>query len=343
MNALSRERGWRLALWGFVGLIGAAWPAQAQQYRGDQPAVTAQVDQERITVGDPFHYVVTVYTPTRARAIWSENQPVGSFETLDFAHRGPVAHSSGGFSDTLRYTLTVFSTGVHVIPPCSLSWMLEDSSVFVAAADSIPVTVVSVIEDEATDIRDIKDPKEIPDELPWYVWAGLVVLVLGAIAAGVYLYRRWKRPGTAPHEAREVERLPHDIALDELNNLLRREWLAQGKIKEHYSDLSEIIRRYIAARYGVAAMELTTTELLRIIDAFALSHDERHRLSELLGESDLVKFAKYIPDEARRNRSVPEAIRFVEHTRPAPQPVEATPPAAQDAPSAPVRADRSGG
>ena len=130
-----------------------------------------------------------------------------------------------------------------------------------AESEAVPVSVVSVIDDDAADIRDLKTPVDIPGGVPWYAWlvAGLVLL---AVAAAVFLYIRRRRnrkdvQGTVP----AIERPPEEIALENWNN-----WpegvAGQGRVKAHYSALSEILRRYLSGRYGIAAMEYTTSELL---------------------------------------------------------------------------------
>jgi hypothetical protein len=41
--------------------------------------------------------------------------------------------------------------------------------------------------------------------------------------------------------------------------------LAKGLIKEYYTEVTEIIRRYIERRYGIEALEMTTEEILDTI------------------------------------------------------------------------------
>jgi hypothetical protein len=315
MGALSTGRSCRFGVW-LLAWLAFGTPINAQQPPPDSLVLSTRVDQERIRIGDPLRYTVTVTVPPGAAVQWpARGQALGGFEILSLDHRGPAASPAGAASDTLQYTLTIFTTGVHVIPPFVLSCGLPDGKIQTAVADSIPITVVSVIEDEATDIRDLKGPADIPETTPWYVWAGLAALFAGFALAALYLYRRWRRKERQPAPAPAPGRLPHEIALEELDQLARAGLLAQGQVKQHYTVLSEILRRYLAARYRVNAMEVTTSELMEALGRVDVSIAHRQPIADLLRTCDLVKFAKFIPETERQKASIEEAAALIESTK----------------------------
>ena len=290
-------------------------------------SIEASVDRDRITVGEPFLYRVTVKSPGNSAIEWPDSEtPPEGFDLLSYEHAGPLSGPGGTNIDLLRYELTLFRTGEHSIPPFSLNCVLSDGTEISAESNAIPVFVVSVIDDDAADIRDLKSPVDIPGGAPWYYWviAGLALL---AVAAAVFLYirRRRKREdpkGTVP----AIERLPEEIALEELERLALKEWLGQGRVKAHYSELSEILRRYLSGRYGIAAMEYTTSELLAALNALQVGHEESRVVRELFEECDMVKFARFTPETHRQSLSLREGREIVERTRP-PEVSEVTAPA----------------
>lgn len=279
-------------------------------------SIEVSVDRDRITVGDPLMYRVTVKSPGNSAIEWPESgTPPEGFDLLSFEHAGPLSGPGGANVDLLRYELTLYRTGVHAIPPFLLRCVLSDGTEISAESEAIQVSVVSVIDDDAADIRDLKSPLDIPGGAPWYVWliAGLVLL---AVAAAVFLYVRRRRnredaQGTVP----AIE-LPEEIALEELKQLALKDWLAQGRVKAHYSALSEILRRYLSARYGIAAMEYTTSELLVTLNALQVGHKESRVVRELFEECDMVKFARFTPETHRQSLSLREGREIVELTRP---------------------------
>ncbi len=280
-------------------------------------SIVASVDRSQITVGDSFQYLISVKSPRNAAVEWPESgRPPDGFELVSFEHAGPLPGPDDTNIDSLRYDLTLYQTGEHSIPPFSLSGILADGTGLSAVSDSISITVVSVLDDEAEDIRDLKAPVDIPDEVPWYWWVigGLVLL---AVTAAVILYIRHRRDRQVPIGMDAViNRPPEEIALEELDRLVRKDWLTQGRIKAHYSALSEILRRYLSARYRIAAMEYTTTELMAALNALELGHEETRAVHMLFEECDMVKFARFTPESHRQSLSVEEGREIVARTRP---------------------------
>src|SRR5690606_34577053 len=92
--------------------------------------------------------------------------------------------------------------------------------------------------------------------------------------------------------------------------------IEQKKIKELYTRLSDTVRNYLDSAYGVHAADLTSTELLRELDEYAAEvpiQRERDfktamaKLSELLDEADLVKFARLLPEASQCRRAMQAA------------------------------------
>ena len=314
----------------------------APQEEDDAFSIAVSVDRDRITVGDPFLYRVAVKSPGNAAIEWPESgRPPEGFDLVSFEHEGPLSGPGGANVDSLRYVLTLYRTGQHSIPPFSLKCVLSDGTELSAVSDAIPVTVVSVIDDDAADIRDLKDPVEIPGGVPWYLWVigGLVLL---AAAAAFMLYMRRRRNRGDPKDAETaVERPPEEIALEELDRLALEEWLARGRVNAHYSALSEILRRYLSARYRIAAMEYTTSELMAALNALDLGAEEARAVRVLFEECDMVKFARHTPESHRQALSLREGREIVALTRPPEVPETTAPdgPADGEAPVAGAASD----
>ena len=88
-------------------------------------------------------------------------------------------------------------------------------------------------------------------------------------------------------------------------------------MKEYYTILSGIVRKYLEDQFEILAMELTTYEILTDFEkSFGKNPDIRIKLEELLQLSDLVKFAKEAPSTERNINNLDKAIEFVELTKP---------------------------
>jgi hypothetical protein len=121
---------------------------------------------------------------------------------------------------------------------------------------------------------------------PWAWVIGAAVAALLVLSVGVPLLRRWWR------RRREVLALkrPHREALRELERAFAR-WRATGYLAFMFR-VTEIIRAYLAARFGVAAPARTTSEIVESVRGLAaLTEEARGELGALLRQCDFVKFA----------------------------------------------------
>ena len=103
------------------------------------------------------------------------------------------------------------------------------------------------------------------------------------------------------------------MALEKLRQ--QRLW-QEGEHKLYYSTLTDIIRAYIAGRYGVGAMEMTSDEIIDAMRGVELPQKSAMDLSDILREADLVKFAKAVPEADENEAAFRAAWDFVEQTKP---------------------------
>ena len=91
----------------------------------------------------------------------------------------------------------------------------------------------------------------------------------------------------------------------------------QGLVKEYYSEVTEIIRRYFERRYAVRALEETTDEILERAPRRLRPAKRWSAPMKMLRCADLVKFAKFTPGIPDHEEMLTLAYDIVEHTRPA--------------------------
>lgn len=161
---------------------------------------------------------------------------------------------------------------------------------------------------DATDIRDIAPPIDIPSGLAW-LWWGLAALTI-VIAA--LLFRRWWRQRAAqvavvpavPAHLRAKQKLQEALAL-----------IAQPK--PFVIAVSDAARWYLEERFAFRAPERTTEEFLHELQRTdRLTRDQKESLGQFLMNCDLVKFAKYEPGEPELRGLHASAIHLVEETEP---------------------------
>ena len=74
--------------------------------------------------------------------------------------------------------------------------------------------------------------------------------------------------------------------------------LSQGRVMAHYVRVSDCIREYLDAGFGLPAIDLTTGEIRRELRRISMALEPSRWTVGLLEDCDLVKFAKYAPGAA---------------------------------------------
>jgi hypothetical protein len=291
-------------------LAGAAW--------ADEPppvTVHARVEPEHPTIGQRFRYVLDVAArPGTEIVVEQPAERLGDFDIVDFGVDAP-AEREGRTVVTRWWRVVGWSPGEHVIASPAVRYRLPGDELHDAEGDPTRVVVTSVLGDagETADIRDIKGPEPVPRDLrPWYLAGGALAALLALALAWRWVRARRRRALAAP-----PPRPAHEVAAEALRALRARRLPERGEWKEFYSALSGIVRRYLEDRFQVRAPEMTTEEFLAATARDGvLTGGHRTLLGAFLVESDLVKFARHVPELGDAERALTAAERFVSETVP---------------------------
>jgi hypothetical protein len=298
-------------------MLAAVSPLQAQA------TATVTVDTARVTVGDRITMTVTVeHSPTTTVA-WPDSLDLTPFEVLGVEVAQP--RSEGGATlSTAVLTLTAFELGMLEIPPLDLVVRGSDGSEEVVATSPFAIEVASVGTDESGDIRDIRGPVGIPLG-PLRMALLLLMPILAAALLFLVARRLRSRKQDAPRPALgPLSRPAHEVALEALAALASSGMLERGEVKELHIQASDILRRYVEARYHVTALEMTTQEVLAGLEASGTDPRFRDGLGAFLGQCDLVKFAKVRPPADASRQLIELGRRIVLDSVPVPAPEPAS-------------------
>jgi len=166
-------------------------------------------------------------------------------------------------------------------------------------------------------LNDIKTVRKAPfvwTDYLWILWIVLgITLLLALIGVVIYLVLKKKKKGY--FFSPPVVLPAHVRAIRELDKLKVEKIWQQGREKEFYSKLTDILRSYIYEREGINAMEMTSGEILNEIRKVSDVDSVFDNLKQILSTADLVKFAKYKPYSDENDLSMVNAYFFVNQTR----------------------------
>jgi len=211
-------------------------------------------------------------------------------------------------------TISCFDSGYYAIPPFQFVVNGDTGNPLMTEAMMLQVNMVHV--DTTKGFKDIKGPIQVPFnflELLPYIGYGLVgLLILGGL---IYLFIRLnKNEKPVIIEAPKVIIPPHIKALQDLENLALKKLWQEGKIKEYYTGITDILRVYLQDRYGIGALEMTTDEIMVALKRKDISEAMKVKLREIMVLADLVKFAKENPLPNDHEYCFTTSVDFINET-----------------------------
>ncbi|MBQ4221533.1 MAG: hypothetical protein II665_02220, partial [Bacteroidales bacterium] len=176
------------------------------------------------------------------------------------------------------------------------------------AVNTIPIDTATF---QPYDIKgQIRYPLTFKEVIPW---VGLALLA----AALIWLLVRWirlRRQNRDFFGKPVVKDPPHIVALRSLEKTRSQKLWQTGKQKQFYTQVTDALRQYIAARYEVPALEQTSAEMFQDLEDKAIDPALTDSLKELFTTADFVKFAKHAATDQENENAIPTAVRFVNET-----------------------------
>lgn len=290
----------------------------------------ASADSTFYLVGDYIHYSLNISYDKNIKIIPPAIQDSLKDVTILKADNIVYKEEGGKKTAALNYLLSKYDSADVTIPPIRIFYRSGEDTLSGKGIDSTDETLKSILSnpvdfqvrlvkvDLKKDIKDVKDPKKIPldvKEIILWVLAGLILL-----AVLFYLYRKYrKKKSGQPVIRKEVIIPPHIKALKALKALDEEELWQHGEVKQYHSEITEIIRSYFSERFGLQALELTTSETIGHLKSRKDAEIIIGITENFLTNADLVKFAKFSPLNTVNEEMMKQAIEIVEKTKPAEQ------------------------
>ena len=258
--------------------------------------VTSSIDSTSITIGEQITFKVEVETDTTSLVVFPEGQTFLPLEMIE-SYEIDTIKNSHKYNLIKKYALTQFDSGAYTIPRQKI--LVGNKTFF---TDSLKVEVNNVVVDTTKQgLYDIKPIIEVKKKgSNWWKYVLLTLLIIGVIGFLMYWFIWRQKPLT---EEEKIALLPpYDRAKLALKKLDESHYLENKNLKDYYSELTFIIRKYLDEKVYDRALESTTDELISRLKLLKegnqvdISKDDIKNLERILKRADLVKFAKSAPD-----------------------------------------------
>lgn len=248
---------------------------------------------KEIKFSNPFSLVIEL----------EKNYNIVSFSTTVFKDSDFEILNYTIKQNKIELKLIPFNVGISTIPSLTINL----SNLTETKTPPLPLEIKPLYNPKETDqIRDIAPI------IKFLWWLNLLMLILLSVI--IYLiYKKIlknKQKNNIQINLQDT-RTPYQRAKDKLKELTSKRLLEEDKIKEYYIELSDIVRVFIEEEFKIPATQMTSNEIIK-----KLKNDFKIEiiiaLREFLEISDLVKFAKYIPQIERINKNTKDAENIIE-------------------------------
>ena len=290
---------------------------------GQDIRVKASTDTTSYKVGDYINYTLRIEYDKNIGIISpliKDSLKVADIIKLDTA---VTKEENGRMVTIIKAVLSKYDSAVVNIPPIAIKYRtLKSPGEKLSANDttlktilSYPVTVLvhTIQVNPQAEIKDVKDPVKVP--LPWLLillWFVIASAVLGtALLLWLWFKKNKEKKVVAPPK---IILPAHVEALNALNELEKKQLWQKGMVKEYHSEITEIIRAYFERKFDLRALELTTTEVNLQLKQKSGTANIIDITNDFLNNADLVKFAKFKPENSVNEEMMKQALEIVNRT-----------------------------
>lgn len=284
-------------------------------------SVKAEIDKSVLTVGERVEYKVTVTHDPRIQVISQFAPAAGVFdlkEAHDFSEKVGKQIVEGR-----RFILAAYELGEFILEPVAIRYRTADGEEKTIETSRLYLTVQSM--DAGKPKTDIRGSKGVLTLRPRWGRSLLLLLILLGLGGSVFLWRRVNRSQDGP-AIKEPPLSPEDEALLKLSRLFDSDLIREGRVKDYFLQLSQILRFYFERRFSIMAVESTTFEILESLHRKDLPNALEEKIRHVLDAADLAKFAKWAPLPVeiiqlnRMSRQIVEESRPKQDVSPAVEP-----------------------
>lgn len=261
--------------------------------KGVAQEVSASIDRDTIKIGEQIVYTITAKVDPDANIQFPEGQTFIPLELVE-AYKIDTTQLQPLKILSRQYALTQFDSGSYNIGKQTVivnGDFLETDSIRVKVNDVVVDTTKQKLFPIKTYI-DIEKPFQIGT---WIWWT---LLAIAVVVGAIYLFFNFRKK----KDEKKKRIPPYQQAILSLKELDNSRFIDDRNLKEYYSKLTEISRRYLEEKVEIRAMEYTSNELVeelqsrRLSKKLNISQELIDDFKKVLQRADMAKFAKATPD-----------------------------------------------
>lgn len=284
-------------------------------------AQTMSLDTNRMRIGEhnALHFSLDASKWNVQNIVWPSFNEIlteHKFEIVEIGNQDTVFDEKNNIlALNQKIVFSVFDSGSYVIPSIGIAEMGADSNDFVTFTESLMLEVLTIPVDTTLAFRDIKGPMKEPirfsEVLPYILMVLLFFAIIGLV---FYFYNRYKKQKPLFRMMERETLKPHDWALSELTKIKNKKLSQQGRVKDFYVEITDVLRRYLEEEFQLGALEMTSSEILSKLRSEKFDSEIIESVSFVLSNADLAKFAKSTPSDVDNEKCMELSFSIVRNS-----------------------------
>jgi hypothetical protein len=292
----------------------------------DYPEINAVIKPAKTTIGVPVEYRIEIsgknlkginITLPEQKEYYPKEKPVkkpdkekksSTADKLPLyiiqSARKDEKTGSGISRLSVILTLSYYRTGQYKAPEIEISG--QDK---IKIGYNIPEVEILPVNSKG-DFQEIEAPLDLGGN---YTRMIIIIALLAVLAAAAWFILRYIRLRKEQNAVTIPETPPLEIFMKEVLRLKTRRLIENGKYEEFVIGISSIFRKFISSSFKIDAMEMTTSEILKMLN------DQMPRsiysgifedMQGVLNLWDLSKFAEFVPSAEVFNENLESSIKL---------------------------------
>ncbi len=264
-------------------------------YCQNLPEINSGVLSNTVNIGEQINYFLNVEVDTVQKIEFPKDIQISPMEVLE-VFPTDTQKVKNKYLLTKKYPIIQFDSGFYQIPPQRV--LLNG---FSRLSKSVKIRVndvkVDTLKQNLFEIKPFNPVNRNYDDLidKLLLYLVIIIFIVGIVYALV-IYRR---------KISEKKKMipPFEKAIKALKELEKREPIFQEEYKKYYSELTDVVRRYLEEEANIDALESTSDQLLLKLELYkdsgklGLEESTIKNLKTVLNTADLVKFARAVPEK----------------------------------------------
>ena len=264
-------------------------------YCQNLPEINSGVLSNTVNIGEQINYFLNVEVDTVQKIEFPEDIQIIPMEVLE-VFPTDTQKVKNKYLLTKKYAIIQFDSGFYQIPPQRV--LLNG---FSRLSKSVKIRVndvkVDTLKQNLFEIKPFNPVNRNYDDLinKLLLYLVIIIFIVGIVSALVIYSRKIS----------EKKKMipPFEKAIKALKELEKREPIFQEEYKKYYSELTDVVRRYLEEEANIDALESTSDQLLLKLELYkdsgklGLEESTIKNLKTVLNTADLVKFARAVPEK----------------------------------------------